>query len=129
MTRQASNDEFERTSFLSGANAAYIEDLQARYERDPGSVSSDWQAFFRDIKDSSGDVARSARGASWKRDHWPVPANGELVSALDGDWGPLEVQVGEKLKQTAQARGVELTSDDVNRATRDSVRALMMIRA
>ncbi|MGI9400361.1 MAG: 2-oxoglutarate dehydrogenase E1 component [Rhizobiaceae bacterium] len=129
MARQTSNDEFERTSFLYGSNAAYIEELQARYERDPASVGADWQSFFRDIKDAGADVERSARGASWKRDNWPIHANGELVSALDGDWGQVEAHLGEKIKQKAQTNGVEMSGQSITRATRDSVRAIMMIRA
>ena len=27
-------------------NAAYIEDLYARYQEDPASVDAEWQAFF-----------------------------------------------------------------------------------
>ena len=36
MTRQPKNEAFARTSFLQGANAAYIEEMQAQYERNPG---------------------------------------------------------------------------------------------
>ena len=39
MTRQPKNEAFARTSFLQGANATYIEEMQAQYERNPGSVS------------------------------------------------------------------------------------------
>ena len=35
MSRQDANAAFARTSFLYGGNAAYIEDLYARYEADP----------------------------------------------------------------------------------------------
>ena len=46
MARHALNDAFARTSFLQGLNAAYIEDMQAQYERNPGSVSDEWRLFF-----------------------------------------------------------------------------------
>ena len=55
--------------------------------------------------------------------------NGELVAALDGNWIEVEKAVGQKIKAEAQPRGVELTSEEVQQATRDSVKALMMIRA
>ena len=35
MSRQDANAAFARSSFLYGGNAAYIEQLQARYERTP----------------------------------------------------------------------------------------------
>ena len=51
MTRQPKNEAFLRTSFLSGANAAYIEDMQAEYERNPGSVSDEWRLFFESLNE------------------------------------------------------------------------------
>ena len=38
--RSAQNESFLNTSFLQGANAAYIEGLLAAYAADPASVSS-----------------------------------------------------------------------------------------
>src|SRR6267154_1962342 len=129
MSRQDANAAFAHTSFLYGSNAAYIEDLQARYEADPKSVEAEWQAFFASLKDNAADVTRGAQGASWKRPNWPAPERGELVSALDGDWHEAEKAIGDKLKAKAQTRGVELASGDVLQATRDSIRALMLVRA
>ncbi len=129
MAREAQNDEFERTSFLYGGNAAYIEELHARYKEDPGSVSDDWRAFFEELKDRKEDVEKSARGASWQRKGWPVSANGELVSALDGDWGTVEKHVSGKLQEKAVKAGSPLTAEAIHQAARDSVRAIMMIRA
>ncbi len=129
MARQDINDALLSTSFLYGANAAYIEDLYAKYEKDPASVDAEWQSFFGTLKDDPAAVAQSAKGASWQKANWPVHANGELVSALDGNWGVVEKKIGEKIQKTAQSKGVEVSQADVLRATRDSVRALMMIRA
>ena len=44
MSRQDANAAFALSSFLYGGNAAYIEDLYARYEADPESVDAEWQA-------------------------------------------------------------------------------------
>ena len=129
MGREPANDLFAQTGFLYGANAAYIEDLHARYQANPASVDAEWQAFFGALKDDGAAVLQSARGASWKKPNWPVPANGELVSALDGQWGVVEKVVSDKLKGKAQKAGTELSAADVQQATRDSVRALMLIRA
>ncbi len=54
---------------------------------------------------------------------------GDLIAALDGDWGETGKAVGAKVKTEAQTRGVELSAAEVERATRNSVRALMLIRA
>ncbi len=129
MSRQDANAAFALTSFLYGTNAAYIEDLYARYEADPKAVDAEWQSFFRSLKDDARDVTESARGPSWRRPDWPRPGRSELIAALDGDWTEVGKAVGAKVKAQAQTRGVELSSADVERATRDSVRALMLIRA
>ncbi len=129
MAREDKNEAFLKTSFLYGGNAAYIEDLYARFEQNPASVDAGWREFFAALKDERADVIKSARGASWKRPGWPILANGELVAALDGNWIEVEKTVGEKVRARAQATGVELSQEHVQQATRDSVRALMLIRA
>ena len=43
MTRQQLNEAFALTSFLHGANVAYIEEMHARYQENPGSVSDQWR--------------------------------------------------------------------------------------
>ena len=131
MSRQSLNEYFASTSFLSGTSAAYIEELYARYKTDPASVDAEWKDFFGALNDSAEDVKANARGASWERPNWPIVANGELVSALDGNWPAVEKKIGDKLKAKAEApaaAGAPAIAD-VQQATRDSVKALMMIRA
>ncbi len=127
MSRQDANAAL--TSFLYGGNASYIEDLYARYETDPGAVDAQWQSFFQSLKDDARDVTESARGPSWRRPDWPRPERDDLVAALDGDWTEVGKALDAKVKAQAQSKGVELAAADVERATRDSVRALMLIRA
>jgi len=130
MARQdQANDRFSLTSFLYGGNADYIEALYADYQEDPSSVDPQWRDFFASLKDDGEDVARNARGASWARPGWPLQANGELVSALDGNWGLVEKHIERKVKDKAAANGALLSDADLLQATRDSVRAIMMIRA
>jgi 2-oxoglutarate dehydrogenase E1 component len=129
MSRQDANAVFARTSFLYGSNAAYIEDLYAKYENDPASVDAEWREFFTGLKDPRADVEKSARGASWKKPNWPLRPSGDLVAALDGQWAETEKRLGDKISAKAQAKGVEISSTDVEQATRDSIHALMLIRA
>ena len=39
-------ETFEKNSFLAGGNAAFVEDLYARYIDDTSSVDAEWQRFF-----------------------------------------------------------------------------------
>jgi 2-oxoglutarate dehydrogenase E1 component len=129
MSRQDANAAFALTSFLYGGNAAYIEDLYARYEADPKSVDAEWQGFFQSLKDDRASVERNARGASWKKPNWPLRPSGDLVAALDANWAETEKALGDKIKARAQTGGVDLSTADVQQATRDSIHALMLIRA
>jgi len=130
MSRQDANAAFARTSFLYGSNARYIEDLYARYEADPAAVDAEWRLFFQSLKDDARDVAESARGPSWARPDWPPAAGGEFAQAAE-EWAEARQTLGGKVKAKAKAqtKGVELSAADVERATRDSIRALMLIRA
>jgi 2-oxoglutarate dehydrogenase E1 component len=129
MSRQDANAAFARSSFLYGGNAEYIDDLYARFERNPGSVDAGWQEFFRALKDDRANAQRAAHGPSWQRPDWPQPARGELFSALAGEWQEVHKVVGDKITARAQATGVELSAAEVQQATRDSIHALMLIRA
>lgn len=130
MARQdQANDQFSLTSFLYGGNADYIDALYAAYEDNPASVDPEWQDFFAALKDDAADVQKNAKGASWARPSWPLVANGELVSALDGNWGLVEKTIEKKVKEKAATNGVAISEADVHQQTRDSVRAIMMIRA
>ena len=125
----ANDQNFEQTSFLYGGNADYIEQLHSRWQENPSSVTQEWQAFFSGLADDPVDVKSNAKGASWAKANWPQQANGELVSALDGNW-PTEAIVVDKLKAKAAATGTPAPSQaDLTRAAQDSVRAIMMIRA
>jgi 2-oxoglutarate dehydrogenase E1 component len=129
MSRQDANAAFALTSFLDGGNAAYIEDLYARYLKNPAAVDGEWQAFFQSLKDGTAEVSRAASGPSWRRANWPQRPQNELVAALTGDWAEVEKAVGDKIKAKAQTTGVALSPEHVQQATRDSIHALMMIRA
>jgi len=138
MARQDVNEALLETSFLYGANAAYIEELQAAYARNPASVDPEWQTFFKGLGEDETLVEKNAAGPSWEKPNWPVPLNGELVSALDGNWGALEKAIGDKIvardaKEPKPGKPVDsvaaTTGVSVEQATKDSVRAIMLIRS
>src|SRR5262245_16184297 len=130
MTRQPKNEAFAQTSFLQGANAAYIEDMQAQYERNPGSVTDEWRHFFASLKEEQPPLDGSGHdGPSWARPLASLAEPSELVDALTGDWGGVERSMRERLSARAQAQGIALDPIASVRAIQDSVRALMLIRA
>src|ERR1700759_2884925 len=108
MSRQDANAAFALPSFLQATNAAYIDDLYARFEQDPGSVDAEWQEFFKSLKDAPADVRKNAEGAPWGPDNWPLAPKDALASALDGNWVQVEKAVGTNpaAKAPAQAGGL-----------------------
>ena len=129
MSRQPQNDAFARTSFLQGANAAYIEELQAQYEKNPGSVSDEWRLFFQSLQEEQGKATAEANGPSWAASLDDLQTNGDLVAALTGDYGAQERDLRDKIGARAQVSGYEISPAASFRATQDSLRALMLIRA
>ena len=55
----------ENTSFLFGANEAYIAELYAQFLKDRGSVDGDWADFFSELDDDSQEFLKDRDGASW----------------------------------------------------------------
>lgn len=138
MSSQSSNERFHQTSFLSGHSAAYVEEMQALYDRNPGSVSDEWRLFFESLKrgvDSAQDGGAERNGLTGPS--WAVPLetfhdNDELVSALTGDYRDytgLERRVQSTIQARAQDVGYEMSPAASLRSTQDSIRAIMMIRA
>ena len=123
--RGEQNEQFLGTAFLYGGNAVYVEQMQAAYAKDPNSVPESWRDFFNQLGDTQSDATRNAEGASWKRDDWPKARANEEVAAFDGNWALVEPKLEKKIKGRAPAA----SSADVAQAVKDSIRAIMMIRA
>jgi 2-oxoglutarate dehydrogenase E1 component len=130
MSRQDSNQAFALTSFLNGVNAGYIEEMQAQYDRNPGSVSDQWRLFFQSLQEeqaANGGAVPSS--PSWGRTLDELQPTGELVAALTADYGASERSVREKISQRAQENGYDISPAASYRAIQDSLRARMLIRA
>ena len=120
---------FEQSSFLYGGNAQFIEGLYAKYLENPAAVDTHWRQFFAGLDDDPATVKAPASGPSWQKKNWPLPPSGELISAFDGNWPTVERVVAAKIEAKARDAGSGQSVDEVRKATMDSVRALMMIRA
>src|SRR4051812_48806730 len=81
------NEVLDATSFLFGTNAGFIEGLYAQYLENPDSVDGTWRAFFDALGEKGLSRAQLGGGPAWRRDQRLVLPEGELVSALTGDWG------------------------------------------
>jgi 2-oxoglutarate dehydrogenase E1 component len=118
------NEVLAETSFLYGGNAAFVEDLYAKWAANPESVEPSWRAFFASLSDRADEVKASVQKPAWTKASAPQ-ARPEWLSAIDGLWPAVEAKVGQKIAERKPAA----SQDEVRAATLDSLRAIMMIRA
>ena len=123
MSKLSDNEIFEKTSFLHGTNSAFIEQMYEKYLHNPLSVPTDWQTFFSGISDQP---TNEMKDASWSEYRDIKSNNGDLVSAIDGNW-PNEVKSFENELKSSNA--INIHEGTSKNATLDSIRAIMMIRA
>jgi 2-oxoglutarate dehydrogenase E1 component len=123
--RSVPNAALLETSFLYGVNAHFVEELHAQYLKDPASVDPSWRAFFSRLGDEPEAVAKAVEGPAWAPPDGRAAAD-ETTAAFDGNWPAAEEA---RLALAVEARRPELAAESVREAARDSLRALMMIRA
>ncbi|NMD08167.1 MAG: 2-oxoglutarate dehydrogenase E1 component, partial [Phyllobacteriaceae bacterium] len=135
MNKTEATTAFEETSFLFGGNAQFIEQLYTTYLQNPAAVDAHWRSFF----DGMTDGGAKPHSPSWARADWPPKPSDERTAALDGNWVELEKLLAPKIEAKTKAAAPAVaaapapaagpSADEVKRATTDSVKALMMIRA
>jgi 2-oxoglutarate dehydrogenase E1 component len=118
------NDILSETSFLYGANAGFVEALQAKWAADPGSVEPSWRAFFATLADAPDTVRQAASPPAWTPKS-PAQARPDWLNAIDGLWPAIEAKLAGQIAQKAPAA----SQDEIRARTLDSLRAIMMIRA
>ena len=112
---RSSNEILEATSFLSGTNARYLEELYAGYLEDPEAVDASWRAYFDELREKGLTPSQLGRGPEWRRDARPEIEDSELIGALTGLWPQDE---------TAAA-----ASGDARESAKESIRAIQLVRA
>ena len=122
--RSEQNQNFLDTLFLDGGNAAYLEQMQAKYAENPNSVDASFRAYFDSLGEDRATAKKNAAGPVWKREAHVSDPTPELTSALTGDWGN-----GAAAVETVKSAKPKLSDSDAEQAAKDSLHALMLIRA
>ncbi len=111
---------------FNGANAAFIADLYARWVADPRAVDPGFADLFAALNDESRAILEDNSGASWAPRTWQF---GEPDAAKPAPAGPAAKDRREKDRRpTPPPTAEQVTAEQVRAATKDSIRALMMIR-
>ena len=111
MSSSDNNITYKKTSFLAGANSEFINEFYADYISDPSSLPESWRTFFDGLSDNEKLIYDDIKGPSWSPD-----------------------KKLKKIKFPKKLKKEEIDTDNINlsstkQASKDSVRAIMLIRA
>ena len=109
MSSSKDNTTYKKTSFLAGNNSEFINEFYADYLSDPKSLPQSWRKFFEGLSDEQKLIYNDLQGPSWSPNRKTKKINLNRI----------EIKKKEE----------EFNIDSIKQATKDSVRAIMLIRA
>ena len=105
------NKIYKKTSFLAGINSSFIEKYYSQYLSSPNSLPDDWKDFFDGLNENAVLVSKDIMGPSWS------PQKKEInIKKLNN------LHLKENLTADPNSKSLE-------KEKKDSVRAIMLIRA
>ena len=112
------NQEFEKTSFLSKSNSAFIEQMYLKFINKDPDLPESWSNYFEGIGDELDIIAKEINGPSWDLAKSKIDID-ELQKKFDQEEknfseGTTEIKVNQK---------------DSPRSNEDSIKAVAMIRS
>ena len=108
----SNNITLKRTSFLSGVNSEFINQFYSDYLTDPKSLPLGWKKFFDGLSEDEKLVLNDINGPSWSPE--------KKIQTND-----LNLDKNKKINEES----LDLKTGSIKEATKDSVRAIMLIRA
>ena len=111
MSSSNKNITFKKTSFLSGVNSEFINQFYSDYLSDPDSLPDGWRRFFDGLSENEKLVLNDLNGPSWSPDK---KIKNFVVH-------PTEPKIEKNSEEASLAA--------IKEASKDSVRAIMLIRA
>ncbi len=112
MSSSDNNITFKKTSFLSGINSEFINQFYSDYLSDPQSLPEGWKKFFDGLSEDEKLVLNDLNGPSWSPDKKIKITEKKIPSKTIGN---------------DSDQNFNLSS--IKEASKDSVRAIMLIRA
>ena len=115
MSSSQDNNIFKKTSFLAGNNSAFIEEYYLDYLNNPNKLPEGWKEFFDGLEENEETILKTLEGPSW------APKR-KIKKKKDFDLESLS-------KEEKQKENKILNISLVEEAAKNSVRAIMLIRA
>ena len=110
MSSSDNNITFKKTSFLSGVNSEFINQFYSDYLSDPKSLPIGWRKFFDGLSEDEKLILSDLKGPSWSPEK-----KIKILSELP--------------KNNEEIKEETLDLNSIKEASKDSVRAIMLIRA
>ena len=111
------NLEFEKTSFLSKSNSAFIEQMYLKFINKDKDLPESWQHYFEDIGEDLSVIAKEINGPSWG-----------IKQKIDIDEIEKRIEEDEK-KISNGSNDAKVNSKDLIKSNLNSIRAVALIRA
>jgi 2-oxoglutarate dehydrogenase E1 component len=112
MSSSNDNTIYKKTSFLAGNNSEFINELYSDYISDPSSLPHSWRNFFDGLSDDEKLIYDNLRGPSWSPEK---KIKKPSVKPQD--------------KINIEENSIDFDIKQIKQASKDSVRAIMLIRA
>ena len=111
------NLEFEKTSFLSKSNSAFIEQMYLKFINKDKDLPESWQSYFEGIGEDLSMIAKEINGPSWG-----------IKQKIDIDEIEKRIEEDEK-KLSNVSNDTKVNSKDLIKSNVNSIRAVALIRA
>ena len=110
MSSLKDNNIYKKTSFLAGNNSSFIEEFYLDYLSNPKSLPDGWKSFFDGLQDEQDLISKNLKGPSWS---------------------PKKIRkiIEEKVITNNTTNVINENVEASEQSTKDSVRAIMLIRA
>ena len=110
MSSLKDNNIYKKTSFLAGNNSSFIEEFYLDYLSNPKSLPDGWKSFFDGLQDEQDLISKNLKGPSWS---------------------PKKIRkiIEEKVIINDSINSINENVEASEQSTKDSVRAIMLIRA
>jgi 2-oxoglutarate dehydrogenase E1 component len=111
------NLEFEKTSFLSKSNNAFIEQMYLKFINKDSDLPESWQLYFEGIGDDLNTITKEINGPSWSP-----------KKKIDID--EIKKKFEDNLKKfPKESSNTRIRSKDLIKSNHNSIRAVALIRA
>jgi 2-oxoglutarate dehydrogenase E1 component len=112
MSSSDNNITYKKTSFLTGINSEFINEFYADYISNPSSLPDSWRKFFDGLSDDEKLIYEDIKGPSWSPE--------KKLRKL---------KILEKINNEEDSKTTDINLNSIKQASKDSVRAIMLIRA